>query len=604
MPTDQSPSLDDLAEAILRYISSPDTDYALMINGQWGSGKTYFWRSSIESELRAQSKPFVYVSLFGVTGAPDIDWRIVEEIYPLLKSKAGKAGSFLARWFANRHGLPLEHVSYRSFLKDYILCFDDIERADCPKPLVIGHLNRLVEHDGRKMLLIANETEIAKDDPYWKIKEKLVGRTFRFQISPEQAVGAILKGFVGTHAETHIALLKEELTFVVRASKTTNLRTIRAAAEASIFLLVAMSPSDQQNDRLCRAIVKLSAAICFETKRDVQKATLLKGLFMDRAALYWVLYSREPAKNPSSPDSEEEQVRRFVDDYFNGHLDDVPSIPAIYKYVLDGLFHAADYRDEIKLWAGTAKEDVLTPEDRFLRDIWSLSEDEISRTATTLIHDVQGARQRSPTMLIRHLTNLLYCAQKEIIPPSTPESIAAVFTNALEELHSTRQLDYAEMGAPDFLYGTGNTDPIVVAFANRLTNIAKEHDAELAARSIDKLFDLLSDQPQKFVAEIATALDEDQRFTFTPIFAKYPPTKAGGRILALSAKDIIRIARAFNHRYQRIANIRDTLGSEYDNLRTLHEYLGGVMLNESPLKKAALEQLRDQIHRAIEKLKL
>ena len=36
--------MDDLIESILDYVRSDYTDYAIMINGEWGSGKTYFWK--------------------------------------------------------------------------------------------------------------------------------------------------------------------------------------------------------------------------------------------------------------------------------------------------------------------------------------------------------------------------------------------------------------------------------------------------------------------------------------------------------------------------------------------------------------------------------
>ena len=35
--------MEDLVESILDYIRADYTDYAIMINGEWGSGKTHFW---------------------------------------------------------------------------------------------------------------------------------------------------------------------------------------------------------------------------------------------------------------------------------------------------------------------------------------------------------------------------------------------------------------------------------------------------------------------------------------------------------------------------------------------------------------------------------
>ena len=45
--------MEDLVESILDYIRSDYTDYAIMINGEWGSGKTYFWNHKIRNKIEA-----------------------------------------------------------------------------------------------------------------------------------------------------------------------------------------------------------------------------------------------------------------------------------------------------------------------------------------------------------------------------------------------------------------------------------------------------------------------------------------------------------------------------------------------------------------------
>ncbi len=40
--------MEDLVESILDYVRSDYTDYAIMINGEWGVGKTHFWNNKIK----------------------------------------------------------------------------------------------------------------------------------------------------------------------------------------------------------------------------------------------------------------------------------------------------------------------------------------------------------------------------------------------------------------------------------------------------------------------------------------------------------------------------------------------------------------------------
>ena len=45
--------MEDLVESILDYVRSDYTDYAVMINGEWGSGKTHFWNHKIRKKIES-----------------------------------------------------------------------------------------------------------------------------------------------------------------------------------------------------------------------------------------------------------------------------------------------------------------------------------------------------------------------------------------------------------------------------------------------------------------------------------------------------------------------------------------------------------------------
>ena len=45
--------MEDLVESILDYIRADYTDYAIMINGEWGSGKTYFWNNKVRNKIES-----------------------------------------------------------------------------------------------------------------------------------------------------------------------------------------------------------------------------------------------------------------------------------------------------------------------------------------------------------------------------------------------------------------------------------------------------------------------------------------------------------------------------------------------------------------------
>ena len=73
--------MEDLVESILDYVRSDYTDYAIMINGEWGVGKTHFWnnkiRKKIESmQLNGKRYTTIYMSLYGISNLEDISKKI------------------------------------------------------------------------------------------------------------------------------------------------------------------------------------------------------------------------------------------------------------------------------------------------------------------------------------------------------------------------------------------------------------------------------------------------------------------------------------------------------------------------------------------------
>ena len=71
------------------YLKRENPQYAVMLNGAWGCGKTFFirkWKESIKSK---DIKP-IYVSLFGLQTIKEVNELINKELHPILTSKATK----------------------------------------------------------------------------------------------------------------------------------------------------------------------------------------------------------------------------------------------------------------------------------------------------------------------------------------------------------------------------------------------------------------------------------------------------------------------------------------------------------------------------------
>ena len=173
--------MDDLVESILDYIRSDYTDYAIMINGEWGSGKTYFWNHKIRNRIEnmtvnGKKLTTIYMSLYGISNLEEISKKIFIETTQLMDKNLKKymdsnGQTFIPEYaktgldMANFFGVTQngDKVDYENFFStdDKVLCFDDLERANVDVIDILGYINNFVEHDHIKTIIICNEKELS-----------------------------------------------------------------------------------------------------------------------------------------------------------------------------------------------------------------------------------------------------------------------------------------------------------------------------------------------------------------------------------------------------------------------------------------------------------
>lgn len=221
-------------EEFLNYYLEKETspDYAVLITGCWGSGKTYFIKQYLAgknpdgqkkdvAQIRewltdCEKYTVVYASLFGAKSRAEMDQRVLEKLHPILNSKwlktvpgavsligkilgtlssnpagaaigsvAGDAGEFAA----NKIIETLKQKSKK--FERLVVVFDDVERADMPLPELLGYLNAYVEHLHVPCILLADkekweEAQKCQEDKSTlhklsSTKEKVVGKEFQIQ---------------------------------------------------------------------------------------------------------------------------------------------------------------------------------------------------------------------------------------------------------------------------------------------------------------------------------------------------------------------------------------------------------------------------------------
>lgn len=147
-----------------------ETNNALLITGEWGVGKTYFFDNTLSEKIEETSikenenikyKP-IRVSLSGVTSIDDIERRIVAELYPKLNKGLSKGKGAIK--------LLLSIPKIKEYIPEFpnsdvigsetdnlVICFDDLERRSKTFPIdsLIGYINNLTENNNLKTIIIA-----------------------------------------------------------------------------------------------------------------------------------------------------------------------------------------------------------------------------------------------------------------------------------------------------------------------------------------------------------------------------------------------------------------------------------------------------------------
>ncbi len=185
-------------------------EYAILLNGEWGSGKTWFVKKYIEKQ-KSLKKKVAYISLNGLSKTSEIDEAIFKCIHPVLGSKQAKLtgqilkGALKATLRIDLDGdsksdgsvnASVPDIKLPDYLKiddNFILIFDDLERCELKIEETLGYINYFVEQENIKVLVVSNDTEIKESDNFLRKKEKLIGATFNYSEDQDLAIKSILE---------------------------------------------------------------------------------------------------------------------------------------------------------------------------------------------------------------------------------------------------------------------------------------------------------------------------------------------------------------------------------------------------------------------------
>lgn len=329
----------DIATEFLDHYLADETKsrFAVMIEGPWGAGKTWFVKRylTIRAAARRKADPlngdgYVYVSLYGKSSRAEIAAALFTAAHPILAGKWIQGGIGVLGRLANTatRGQAVKATDAAALqtavteLRGKVIVFDDVERCEMPQAELFGYLNDFVEGQHLKVLLIANEAELsAKHKVDYKAqKEKVVGKTLEVKADASAAYRA-LAGQLGNPVARKAAQDNEAGALIVfHASGTNNIRSIRAALDDFARVVSAADLRLAESEAGLQTLLLYMLATTFESRAGRLESDEFPKIASSRLMSY---FGRGSKREPSD---EEARLTLIADTYENVDWSD-PIVP-------------------------------------------------------------------------------------------------------------------------------------------------------------------------------------------------------------------------------------------------------------------------------------
>ena len=252
-------SNESIKNAIDVYIQEEKSDYAVMLNGPWGCGKTYFVKNELIDYLQEKfNRNVLYISLFGISNIDELynnialqvlNIKVTETLEADIKSgyssytNPKKENAFernAVTWWAGiiNKGLKIipNHDVVNSVISEisqskinfdkYIFIFDDVERSTLNFNVLLGFFDQIVDQNRAKAILICNENNI-DNEHYKKFKEKVVGLTIDYKSDINKDFDSLVETYLNVEECKRYAIEeKKDILHLFDVAETANLRTL------------------------------------------------------------------------------------------------------------------------------------------------------------------------------------------------------------------------------------------------------------------------------------------------------------------------------------------------------------------------------------------
>ena len=163
-----------ISDALLRFLKD-DTLKVAVIKGEWGVGKTFFWRNFLNTVKEELSfRAYSYVSLFGTQHITDLKRQLFANFEMLDQKSMSKHLEKLKPISTVLKSVKVPYTNSLGAINDlieskivenFLVCMDDIERKEdsVSGSSVLGFISQLKEEKSCKIIIIYNDQKLDEE---------------------------------------------------------------------------------------------------------------------------------------------------------------------------------------------------------------------------------------------------------------------------------------------------------------------------------------------------------------------------------------------------------------------------------------------------------
>ena len=550
---------------IIDYINRKNTNYAVLISGKWGSGKTYYWKNLIvplisQDENCKHLLP-IYISLNGLEKPEQISQKIVNETLrsktsTLVDSKTFDKLSDLVKSASSYLKMDIKPENFMDFIdfSKTIICFDDLERYS-KKAEVLGYINDFVEHKHAKVFVLANEEKI-KDD-ISELKEKVIGKTITFQPDCKKIISDIISSYP---ADPQKFLLQEIdcILDILNRSNSLNFRIMRSALDDYVYLY---QHGEEYNKELFNKaklpLLQYTLSVALELRlgqiSNEEKTSLLNAN-MSSALEFHVLNNKKDAPLP--------YFLKFIDKYWGSAYEWNYWFPSVLEYLIEGAIDTALFDNELERYK---EQDYPALNYLFEIGYWKMTDAQFNAKIKTELMENLSSGKICLSLYPRVFFHLSDLAKNGLLGCTLVE----LETKCLQGIDTILKCNSFERDLDDHveLFSKTSLPQEYIRVRDYAQNANEELLKKQNKQKVNDLFSLLSTDIDQFANAIT---DSKEEYYNIPVFTNIDLSKVYDLLVNVPTEKIIKLRNSLEQRYE-LPNPK--IIADYPNMKKLGELI-------------------------------